>query len=335
MIVCADCGSQVGEGINACPQCHRLVHQEKLKELAVRASSAGEGGRLTEEITLWREALELLPEGSKQAGVVTAKIATLRDRIDAGETDRPAESAGPGRRPGMASGLGLIGVLAWKFKFAFVFFVTKAKFLFAGLSNLPTLLSMLVYMQRDWNEFGWKFGLGFVLSIYLHEMGHVAAITRYGMQASAPMFIPGLGALIRLSSRPVDPIEDSAIGLAGPKWGLGTAVACWLTALATGSGLFGAIARAGALINLFNLIPLGPLDGGRGFNALSFPQRLLVVLTCFASIPFTEQRMAALVGCVGVYRLISDRGHPGGSWRRCAEFLGLVVALTALVEGAR
>jgi hypothetical protein len=87
------------------------------------------------------------------------------------------------------------------------------------------------------------------------------------------MFIPGLGALVRLNQHPATVVEDARVGLAGPIWGLGAAAAAYAGYVATGNELWGAIAQAGAMINLFNLIPVWQLDGGRGFASLTRGQR--------------------------------------------------------------
>src|SRR5256885_5819705 len=108
------------------------------------------------------------------------------------------------------------------------------------------------------------FAFGLVLSIYIHEMGHVQALQRYGIKATAPMFIPGFGAVIRLKQYPADAREDARVGLAGPLWGLGAALAAYAVYRATGVGVWGAIAHMGALVNLFNLVPVWQLDGARG-----------------------------------------------------------------------
>src|SRR3989454_1596365 len=131
------------------------------------------------------------------------------------------------------------------------------------------LLSAGVY----WAAWGWKFALGVVLSIYVHEMGHVQALQRYGIKATAPMFIPGVGAVVRLKQYPASPREDARVGLAGPLWGLGAAAAAYAAYIGTGGGIWAAIAHFGAWVNLFNLVPVWQLDGGRGFRALTRRQR--------------------------------------------------------------
>ena len=85
------------------------------------------------------------------------------------------------------------------------------------------------------------------------------------------MFIPGLGAIVRLKQYPADPREDARVGLAGPISGLGAAIASYLLFLVTGWEGWAAIAKAGAVLNLFNLMPLGPLDGGRAFRSSTRP----------------------------------------------------------------
>src|SRR5258706_13079612 len=162
--------------------------------------------------------------------------------------------------------IGTIGALLFKFKTLGLVILTKGKLVLLGLTKLNTLLSMLVSIGFYWALYGWKFGLGFVLSIYVHEMGHVIALARYGIPASPPMFIPGFGAIVRLKAYPASPSEDARVGLAGPIWGLGAAIVCMGMYLFTGSGLWAALAQTGAWINLFNLIPIWQLDGGRGFH---------------------------------------------------------------------
>ena len=84
---------------------------------------------------------------------------------------------------------------------------------------------MFAFFGVYWSIYGWPLALGLVLSIYVHEMGHVAMLRRLGIAASAPMFIPGVGALVMLKQHVTDPLIDAKIGLAGPVWGLGAALA--------------------------------------------------------------------------------------------------------------
>ena len=121
------------------------------------------------------------------------------------------------------------------------------------------LLSILVY---SW-VYGWRYAAGFVLLIFVHEMGHYVAARQRGVNVGAPTFIPFVGAWIALKELPHDVETEAYIGMAGPLAGTGAALACYFAARDTGSDLLLALAYSGCMLNLFNLIPLSPLDGGR------------------------------------------------------------------------
>src|ERR1700681_1730159 len=148
----------------------------------------------------------------------------------------PAPDASPHPNPWRSrftkSGAG--GVAAWKFKTILLLALTKGKLLLLGLTKISTLLSMLAMFGVYWVAYGWPFAAGIVLSIYVHEMGHVIALRRYNIAATAPMFIPFFGAFVRMKQYPANVVEDSRVGLAGPIYGLGAAVAAWLLGLLTG-----------------------------------------------------------------------------------------------------
>src|SRR5204862_5456159 len=118
-----------------------------------------------------------------------------------------------------------LALLLVKFKSVLLIVLTKGKFLLLGLTKLPTLLSMLAWIGVYWSLWGWRFALGMGVSIYIHEMGHVWMLRRFGIRATAPMFIPGFGALVRLQQHPTTVVADARIGLAGPVWALGAAAA--------------------------------------------------------------------------------------------------------------
>src|SRR5437016_14364149 len=271
--VCAQCGTQIAPALLACPSCQRLVHSDDLKRLAAEAEHANQRSDVSAALAAWRQALELLPPNSTQHQVVSARIAALSRSLDAG----PAGAKhGSGLGKG-AAGVGALGALLFKFKFALMFVLTKAKLLLFGLTKAGTFFSMLLSASLYWTMWGWKFAVGVVLSIYIHEMGHVQALQRYGIKATAPMFIPGFGAVIRLKQYPANAREDARVGLAGPLWGLGAALAAYAVYRATGVGVWGAIAHFGAWVNLVNLVPVWQLDGARGFRALTRRQRWIAV----------------------------------------------------------
>jgi len=260
------------------------------------------------------------PPGSRQSEAVAGRIANLNIRLeDAPDPEEPAARD----RPAWVKALGPVGV-------GLFFLLTKGKLLALGLTKAGTLLSMLAAFGVYWTAWGWFFALGLVVSIYIHEMGHVAALRRYGLEASAPMFLPGVGALVRLKQRPADRIEDARVGLAGPLWGLGAALACAAVYAFTSDPAWGAIARTGAWINLFNLLPLGPLDGGRGFEALSPPQRMAAAFTMGAAWTVTRDGLLILLGVAAMARALFGKAPDAGDTRSAAEMCGLVAALSAL-----
>jgi len=226
--------------------------------------------------------------------------------------------------------LGTAGALLVKFKTVILLALTKGKLVLLGLTKLNTLLSMLATIGVYWVFYGWKFGLGFVLSIYVHEMGHVMALARYGIPASAPMFIPGFGAFVRLKAYPASVGEDARVGLAGPLWGLGAALACMGIGLLTGSGLFSALARVGAWINIFNLIPVWQLDGSRGFKALTRHHRMIIAALSGVLWLWTSETMLIVVGLVAVWRCFTKDAPEQPDNVVFYQFAGLLAALSAV-----
>jgi Zn-dependent protease len=127
------------------------------------------------------------------------------------------------------------------------------------------LASVVVYSLF----FGWWFAIGFVVLLFVHEMGHVIQLRREGVKASAPMFIPGFGAVVMMKSLPDDALAEARVGLAGPVLGTLGAGLCLAIAEATNSDLLRALAFVGFLINLINLVPVVPFDGGRAMAAMA------------------------------------------------------------------
>ena len=200
----------------SCPYCSGLDHASTLERLSREAREAGQCRDWTSARSAWEQALHLLPEGTLQRRTVQARI----DNIDA-QTGIPHTDSNASVWAKRFAKLGPAGVLLWKLKAITLIVLTKGKLLLLGFTKIGTLLSMLASFALYWHWYGWRFALGFVLSIYVHEMGHVAALRKYGIAATAPMFIPGFGAVVRLKQYPESPAQDARVGLAGPIWGLG------------------------------------------------------------------------------------------------------------------
>jgi Zn-dependent protease len=137
------------------------------------------------------------------------------------------------------------------------------------LKILTTSGSMLVSVAAYSLIWGWKFAVGFVLLLLVHEMGHVIQLRREGIKASAPMFIPFLGAVVAAKSLGRNALAEARVGLAGPVLGSLGALALIPLYHATGNELWRALAFTGFFLNLFNLLPVVPLDGGRAMAAMA------------------------------------------------------------------
>jgi Zn-dependent protease len=127
------------------------------------------------------------------------------------------------------------------------------------LTGGTMILSVFAYAL----VFGWWYAVGFVALIFIHEMGHFLAARQRGLEVGAPTFIPFVGAWIELKDLPHDVETEAWIGLAGPLLGSIGALGCYYLYRSTGEPLFLALAYAGFFLNLFNLIPVSPFDGGR------------------------------------------------------------------------
>ena len=178
--------------------------------------------------------------------------------------------------------------------------------------------------------------------LFVHEMGHVIALRREGIKASAPMFIPFLGALITAKSLGENALAEARVGLAGPILGTIGAGACLAIGEATNSDLFRALAYIGFFLNLFNLLPVVPLDGGRamaamapwmwfvGFGALVammfvFPNFILLLIVLFGGMETWrrwKQRKTRSLEQAAYYRV-----SPRNRLLVGAVYIGLIVAL--------
>lgn len=116
----------------------------------------------------------------------------------------------------------------------------------------------------------WQFALVFIASLVFHEMGHMWAMRRYGMKTKGIYLIPLLGAAAVAEDRFPSRKAETVIALMGPIWGFGMALAAFLAYEATGNVLFAALAGWMAMLNLFNLLPINPLDGGRVMKSVAY-----------------------------------------------------------------
>ncbi len=231
--------------------------------------------------------------------------------------------------------LAFLGALLLKFGKVALLFAGKAKF-------LTTSLTMLVSIAAYTFIFGFWFAVGFVVLLLVHEMGHVIQLRREGIEASAPMFIPFLGAVVSAKSMGDDATAEARVGLAGPVLGTLGAAACIPLYTLTGEEIFKALAFTGFFLNLFNLVPITPLDGGRAMAALS-PWMWFAGLAAFAVLAFTVPNpiivLILILGGFDTYRRFKAYRAGGEESRRyykvtprnraivLAVYLGLIALL--------
>jgi len=324
LLACPSCGTEVAAALLVCPACGWLRFSEDLKRLAGEADEHTRAGRFTEALVAWRTALDLLPPNSKQYALVSERIAELGRQ-------GPAKPAQP--RPAWTRRTGVLGAIAlflWKFKILIAFILTKGKLLLLGFTKAGTLFSMLLSVGVYWQAFGWKWALGVVASIYVHEMGHVAMLRHFGIPATAPMFVPGIGAVIRSRFYPTDVVAQARVGLAGPIWGLGAALTCFGIYRLTDLPAWGALAEIGAWINLFNLTPVWQLDGAHGFKALTRQQRWIAVAAVAVAWALSSKGILVLLLIAAAWAALGGKAPERPDRRTLLEYVVLVAALTAL-----
>jgi Zn-dependent protease len=168
------------------------------------------------------------------------------------------------------------------------------------LTGGTMLLSVFAYSL----VFGWAYAVGFVLLIFVHEMGHFLAARQKGLNVGAPTFIPFVGAWIAMKEMPHNVEIEAYIGLAGPLVGTIGALGCYLAAREMGSPLLLAISYSGFFLNLFNLIPLSPFDGGRVTAVLSPRIWLLGVPILVAIYLLHPNPVLLLVGILAIPQVL-------------------------------
>jgi Zn-dependent protease len=220
------------------------------------------------------------------------------------------------------------------------FLAGKLKFLglLGGVLKLKTFASMILSIALYATEWGWSFAVGFVLLIFVHELGHAIVLRREGIPAGAPVFIPFLGAFIAMRGLPRDAYVEAKVAIGGPVLGSLGAWAVLAAGLASGHTLLVSLGHTGVLLNLFNLIPVSPLDGGRIAGA--FTRRFWIVGYALGVLAFlvTRSPLLLLVLVVGAFTLWRrwrnpvpgyDAIPPAQRFAIGAGYAALVVALAA------
>jgi Zn-dependent protease len=215
------------------------------------------------------------------------------------------ERAAPGHHRARNTLLGGAGA-------AGLFILGKLKFLglLAGVFKLNTLATMILSVGLYAIEWGMPFAVGFVLLIFVHECGHAIVLRREGIPAGAPVFIPFLGAVIAMRGMPRDAYVEAKVGLGGPVLGSLAAWAVLWAGHAAGIPMLVNIGHAGILLNLFNLIPVAPLDGGRIAGAFSRSTWLWGYAAGVLALALTRSPLLLVVLVAGLFTLWRRWNHP-------------------------
>jgi Zn-dependent protease len=201
-------------------------------------------------------------------------------------------------------GLGVLGVLAMKFKFALL---ALFKFGWLGKSFLSMALSIGIYAMF----FGWPYAVAIVLLLFIHEGGHWIWMKVHGLNPQAPIFVPGMGAYVAMTKLPPDAMTRAWVAFAGPLVGGLAAAGMYYGGAQTGNGWLLAAGSTGFFLNLLQLIPAKPLDGGFVVQAISkwllLPGALILVGAAMV-LHSVLLLIIAGIACFSVFKMVTSHG---------------------------
>lgn len=337
---CQQCGQPLAPGQLVCPSCAALAYRPWLEQLAADATRLEQIGDYAGAAVRWRQCLDLLPPDSGQYQAIYARLGALTGGSGYGYA--PAQPYGAGYAQSSAPHANLYQEAPRKDPWPIA--LTKT----VGSMAINILVYwFLFYASFHDARFAFGFAFGFVVLILVHEMGHVFAMWHYGLNASPPIFIPFIGALINLRERPANAMVEAVVGIGGPVLGTVGTLACFaLYMFAPVSGeaktLLLWLCAVGCFLNLFNLLPLPPLDGGRVMAAVS-PWTWIVGLAALLGLigwDYYRDRHPSFILLLVLFfslpRVISTlrRGRHGDYYkvsRRAATTIGLLYLTLALV----
>jgi len=317
---CKRCARELPAGALVCESCHALVHSGTLDALATEAKRLEALGKSREAREQWLAAVPLLPAHSKQALWIEDHARSL----DA-QTEKPQPGMPESTENKWTQKLGPAGAIA--------ILLAKGKGVLTAIFQLKFLLSFVAFFGFYWAAYGVTFGLGFAILILIHELGHYVDVKRRGLPADMPVFLPGFGAYVRWRALGVSRATRAAVSLAGPFAGFLASLVCAAVWWYTGNSLWAALARAGAWLNLLNLIPVWVLDGGQAAPALSKSQRVLLLVSALALWLILHENMFFLVALGAGYQAFFAGDFPPSADRRTlAYFVGVLAALGILLH---
>ena len=258
----------------------------------------------------------------------------MNDQQSDPELDRPYTYERPPTPPpkkGLLRKLGPIGLLL-------IFLFGKLKYvgLILQVGKFKTFITMLISIWAYAMFWGWPFAVGFVGLLFVHEMGHVAALRMMGIKATAPMFIPFMGAFIGMKQMPDNAYAEAVMAYGGPLLGTLGAIGCAGVGFVTGNPFWFALAMSGFLLNLFNLLPISPLDGGRIIGVISPKLWIVGLIGAGGLFYLTWSPIIALVIIMGSFQVYSSSKRSAAEKARYyavtpAKRIGMGLAFLALL----
>ncbi len=180
----------------------------------------------------------------------------------------------------------------------------------AKFAKLKTLVTMLIAVWAYGAIWGIPFAIGFILLIFIHELGHGLVLRQQGIPAGAPVFIPFVGAVIAMKGMPRNAYVEALVGIGGPALGTLGAAVCLGVGYVTQHPFWYALASTGFLLNLFNMLPVSPLDGGRIASVIS--RWLWLVGFGMGGFLFYKTRspilfLILLFGAISFFRMLKEK----------------------------
>ncbi len=226
------------------------------------------------------------------------------------QSDSEIEAHPPYVPPAAPQPSGLKGFLRKFGPVGLLLFYVLSKFKYLAvilqIGKFKTFLTMLISIWAYAMFWGWPFAAGFVALLFIHEMGHVIALRMMGIKATAPMFIPFMGAFIGMKEMPENAFGEAVMAYGGPLLGTLGAIGCAGAGLVTGNPFWYALAMSGFLLNLFNLLPISPLDGGRIIGVISPKLWILGLVGAIGLFYLTWSPIVALIIIMGSLQIYSS-----------------------------
>jgi Zn-dependent protease len=312
---CSTCTQELSPGAVVCERCHALVHADELDRIAAAAKEFEARKEWRPAREEWLKALPLLPQNAEQGVWIRNHARELLNTALDSETPPSASND-------WAKKLGPVGPVA--------VVLAKSKTLLLAVFKLKFLLTFVSFIGVYWALWGLKFGIGFAILILIHEMGHYVDIKWRGLPAEMPVFLPGLGAYVSWDAKGVSLATRASVSLAGPLAGWLASVVCVAIWWKTGDIFWASLARAGAFLNVLNLVPIWILDGGQAIAALGKTDRLWLLTAGLALWLLLGEGVFFIVAAGAAWRLFT-KDMPVQSSRASLAYYVSVLAFLGLL----